>query len=250
MEQYPEYSDELWAALQRTFSQGRQQYYLNRASHDCRRAFELHEWNTRLSESLYAPLQAFQIVLRNSLDTKITEWHKKDGIAEEWYDSAVADWRTRWCPTPLERGDTCVDLSSHVKQAKKKLKEDQGRNAAGTTFQEPEPHDNFVAAANFGLWVVLLHEHYASTLWKKVLCHGFPDSTNRRELYDFAGKTRDVRNSVMHYEPVFEKGLPELHDGILRHLGSWCPKTADLVAKTSHFKRVWAAPPSWWKNPG
>jgi hypothetical protein len=246
MEQYPEYSDELWKALQRTFSRGRQQYYLIRASNDPRRAFELHQWNTRLSESLYVSLQAFQIVLRNALDAKVTEWHKKNQIANEWYDSAV-DWRGRWCETPqLRRGDTCLDISSQIAQAKRKLEDDKVPGVASKTFQEQEPHDNFVAAANFGLWVLLLHEHYESTLWKNVLCHAFPDSTDRGELYEFATKTRDVRNSVMHYEPVFEKDIPELHNRILKYLTSWCPKTGDMVAKASRFQDVWKDAPDWW----
>jgi hypothetical protein len=46
---------------------------------------------------------------------------------------------------------------------------------------------------------------------------------------------------VMHYEPVLEKGLPDLHGGILKYLRSWCPKTADMVASTSRFEKVWNA---------
>lgn len=245
-----EYSPELWAALRHTFSEGRQKYYLDRAWEDAKGAFELHQWNTQLSESLYVVLQGFQIVLRNRLDREITKYYKgRFGETKSYEDRDVAEWRKLWCFTlnPGEK-DTCTDVWSQIRQAKKKLKDDEVKKPATTTFKEPGPHDNFVAAANFGLWVQLLHEQYGNTLWSGVLRKAFPNSTDRDHLYRVADRARDVRNSIMHYEPIFEKHLPELHEKILEYMHSWCPETADMVARMSRFKDVWDDSPNCWRE--
>src|SRR5437660_8724258 len=69
-----EYSLGLWRALERTLSKGRLTYYLDLVEQktgqkdEKQKAFELHGWNTLLSESLYMPLQGFEITLRNVMD--------------------------------------------------------------------------------------------------------------------------------------------------------------------------------------
>lgn len=249
-ENNPEYTTALWAALQRTFSAGRLEYYLSRASNDAKKAFELHQWNTRLSESLYVPLQAFEITLRNVLDTTITEYYKRHFGNGDWYDiRALQEWRDLWCSTPhlKKEDDACHGFWSKICQAKKKLKDDVKQKPSSVTFTEPKPHDRFVAASNFGLWVQLLDGHYADKLWDGVLKKAFPHSTSRDDLLKVAEKANDVRNWVMHYEPVIEEDLGDLYNGMLSYIRSSCPETADMVVRTSRFKSVWECPPSCWK---
>src|ERR1700743_3819768 len=93
-----------WEALPR----GRLNYYLQLSQQDEKKALQLHEWNTQLSESLYVPLQAFEITLRNILDVPISEHHEKQFGTKAWYESQPgrADHLKQWCQTLGKHGCT------------------------------------------------------------------------------------------------------------------------------------------------
>lgn len=238
-----EYSKELWEALRQTFSEGRQKYYLDRALQSAKGAFELHQWNTELSESLYVPLQAFEIALRNRLDRAMTKHYTDNHIECEWYEDVLEQWRDRWCATPAKRKeeDHCYRrIGKMISEAKRNAQRDIKRRqeALPVTFTETGFRDVFIAATEFGLWVHLLDKHLEK-LWNGVLSEAFPQGTDRHQLYEFANRVRRLRNRVTHYEPVFEEPLLELHQKMLAYIHSWSDETGKWVSKTSRFEEVW-----------
>jgi hypothetical protein len=73
------------ADLERALSLERFARYVAWANQDRARAIELYTLNTRISESLYIPLQALEIALRNRIHAVMTEarhesWFSDDGF--------------------------------------------------------------------------------------------------------------------------------------------------------------------------
>ena len=230
-----------WEALPR----GRLNYYLQLSQQDEKKALQLHEWNTQLSESLYVPLQAFEITLRNILDIPISEHHEKQFGTKAWYESQPgrADYLKQWCHTLGKHGCTEQEWSQ-IEKAKRNLR-DRRRQLT---------HNNFIASTSFGLWVRFLSKHY-DEMWKHVLALApvfQGQSLRREELWRVADQAKRARNATAHYEPVIEKGKPddfgldEFHGQLVHYLQLFSPRTSAWVLRNSRFSAVWQRRPSWW----
>jgi hypothetical protein len=233
-----EYSLGLWRALERTLSKGRLNYYLDLAEqktgkkNEKQKAFELHCWNTLLSESLYVPLQGFEITLRNAMDECISAYYEKQARTTEWYQDKK--WLKTWCAA-RDRGG---------------IGRARGDSEKMEWLTRSTAHSHFVAATMLGLWVNLLSADY-ERFWEEVLKNAFWQGTDREKLYMLARQCNDIRNRVAHYEPVMIKRLDDLeldqlHDEVVRFIGSVCPETSNWVRRSSRFEDAWKAKPAWW----
>ena len=73
------------ASLNRTISSVRLTRYLSETNSDLDTALNLYEYNTRLSEAFYTPLQCLEICFRNTLDIQMINAYGVD-----WFQNGHA----------------------------------------------------------------------------------------------------------------------------------------------------------------
>jgi hypothetical protein len=241
--QTSEYTPSLWKALEGMLSKGRLSYYLDLVEQKTnrqigkedkrQRAFELLLWNTHLSESLYLPLQVFEITLRNTLDASISKHAGAD-----WYRNMA--WLQSWCqPKALRDIDKALDDGSKTPR-----------------LRSSTNHNHFIAGTTLGFWVNFLSPRY-QRLWEHVLKNDW-QGADRDQLFKVARHANDIRNRISHYEPVMIKRftrdmeLDQLHEEILLLVGRVCQETGNWVRKNSRrrFDVAWTEKPHWWPPVG
>jgi hypothetical protein len=189
--------------------------YLAWAEGDRGRAIELYTLNTRISESLYVPLQALEIALRNRIHAVMTEDHH-----ESWFETD---------PFQLNARQT-TQLAKAVQDI---LDSDR----------EPTP-GRVVAELTFGFWTAMLGTVYED-LWRRSLHRiGNRPEGKRLRRKDFAGPLtpiRMLRNRVAHHEPIIHWSLRKHHDRMLE-LTEWlAPAAAGWCRQLDRFDEVYPA---------
>ncbi len=117
-------------SLEISLSPGRLELYEELAGGKLIDALQLYCWNTKLSQSLYWPLHAFEVGLRNAMADRIA-----DAYGDDWYEH-IATFSS-------SRRQAAIDEVLHVEKAKRKLDED------GLAYG----HDAIVAAISLGFWL-------------------------------------------------------------------------------------------------
>ncbi len=143
-------------------------------------------WNIALCESLYAPLQALEVTLRNSIHVALAERYG----TEAWYDH-----------------QDCLELKQQhdIIDAKIEILNSKGKNGITT--------GRIVSRLNFGFWIHLLNDPYERRLWKtdryelvtKVFPHVPKHLRTRKNIYKYYDELRKLRNRVFHFEPVWNR---------------------------------------------
>lgn len=205
-----------------TISKARLSKYLSKCGGNEKDAILLYHWNSQLSQSLYLPLQSFEIALRNRLNEYL-----------------IYLFGARW-PYDSRALRTLANPEIHLLQ--KTI--DRGvreRRSNPTT-------DQVVADLSIGFWVSLLAKRYHVPLkWRKNLAsHIF---TRSRELsvqaaWEKCRRLRDLRNRVAHHEPVFHLKLDELRVELDEMLIALCESTHAYMSSACSFKDIWANPPA------
>ncbi|MCP3965941.1 MAG: hypothetical protein GY718_06230 [Lentisphaerae bacterium] len=173
-------------------------------------AYTYYSWNTLLSESLYASLQALEVSLRNSIQSNATQyfnnplWFEDSNIIHPYNLKAVAA------------------AKESLKKGKKNI--DAGR---------------IVAELNFGFWNSLFYARYEHILWrpliKKVFPRVDPNCNSRKFMSARLEKIRRLRNRVFHFEPIWYLNLEERHEEIIEVL-SWIePAMVEMLKPTDRF---------------
>jgi hypothetical protein len=195
------------AALQKTISLPRLQTYLIETTNDLDAALALYEYNMRLSEAFYIPLQSLEICLRNTIDECMCNTY---GI--DWFVNRNA---------PLNN------------VAKDEIQE------AYNEIKKPPPiyPGDVVAELKFAFWVGLLGPKYDSSLWRRSLYKGFQvgKGQKRSDVHGRLNALRRFRNRVAHHEPIFKRDILETHDEIIEAIGWMC---RDTMAWARHHSRV------------
>ena len=179
-------------------------------------------WNTLLSESLYPVLQGVEVTLRNSIHKAAAE---KFGSAG-WQDSVLVDPEKRL-----------------LKEAREKLQN-----------QRKDPGlDNLMSELNFGSWVGLFHHRYEGILWPQMLRAVFPYMPRRlrtrQRIFQRLQRTRQLRNRVFHYEPIwYWNNLEGYHREILDLIRWINPEMAGMVGLADRFPEVYAQGPEVWRQ--
>ena len=148
-------------------------------------------WNIAIAESLYCCLHAVEIALRNTLHATLSQHFG----TPTWYD---------------QRG--LLDQEQHYQIVRAKADIQKRR--------DPVTPGRVVSALTFGFWVTILSRNYDSRLWRgnraAPLRHAFPrvpkSQRQRVKIHRRYNDIREIRNSVFHYEPLFDDpDLPGLH---------------------------------------
>ena len=179
-------------------------------------------WNTLLSESLYPTLQGVEVTLRNSIHKAASE---KFGSAG-WLDSVLVD--------PEKR---------HLESARENL---QNQN------KDTGP-DNLMSELNFGSWVGLFHNRYEGILWPQMLRAVFPYMPRKlrtqRYIFQRLWRTRQLRNRVFHYEPIWYWNNLDMYHRETLDLIRWInPDMAGMVGLADRFPAVYAQGPEVWRE--
>jgi hypothetical protein len=188
--------------------------YLAWADDDREHAIELYTLNTRISESLYVPLQTLEVVLRNRIHVVMTEAYH-----ERWFcDFLLA-------PRQPEQLDKAIqDIQTKKKEAT------PGR---------------IVAELTFGFWTSMIGTVYED-LWQHTL-HRIgkrPDGKGlvRKDFSRPLARVRVLRNRIAHHEPIIMlTDLRDQHDRMLELSGWLSPAAAAWCRKLDRFDEVYPA---------
>jgi hypothetical protein len=189
--------------------------YLAWADQDRARAIELYTLNTRISESLYIPLQALEIALRNRIHAVMTQARH-----ERWFSD--------------ERFLLDANQTEQLANAIRDIEHD-GR--------EPTP-GRIVAELTFGFWTAMFGTVYED-LWRRTL-HLIANRADGKRLgrKDFTKRLtpiRMLRNRVAHHEPIISWSLRKHHDRMLE-LTEWlAPAAAAWCRRLDRFDEVYPA---------
>jgi len=167
-------------------------------------------WNMALCESLYAPLQFFEIGLRNAIDRAML----RSVEAPNWFDIVqLTPWGYR-----------------KVGEAKNKISSQRRTVTAGRV----------VAELPLGFWTSMFEAHYekpSAHFLPTAIRHVFPllkkSKHNRKQIKSKLEQVRRLRNRVFHHERIIHwKDLSAQHESILeiiRWIGFDLSSIAEVV---------------------
>jgi hypothetical protein len=190
--------------------------YLAWAGRDRERAIELYTLNTRISESLYIPLQSLEVALRNRIHVVMAE-----GLGDEaWFHQAGVLLNDR---QPDQLTKAVEDLKAVNKM--------------------PTP-GRIVAALSFGFWTAMFGPHYEG-LWRTTLHRiaAKPDGKRLRRK-DFSGPLtpiRSIRNRIAHHEPIITWDLPGIHKRMVELTRWLSPAAAAWCRENDRFDQIYPA---------
>lgn len=172
--------------------------YLQFTNNDIRKAVKLYELNIEISESLYLPLNYFEVFLRNHCNNKLVK-----EIDNNWFNSNILLGNNK------EKGQWAIHK---IKEAKSKIikhkKEKKILNYV------PNSND-IISNLELSFWSNLFCANYEFTIWIPYLKHIFV-GFQRKNLFKIIDAIRELRNRIFHYEPIiFNQNLEEQYNNIV-----------------------------------
>lgn len=214
-------NEEAIKAFRKTISEARFSRYLKMADGDAEHALELYHWNAKLSQSLYLPLQMWEISLRNKLNNFLI-WKSNS----KWpYDSRVV--------RNLK--------SNEVRRLQATISREAQRRKVGIV-----PTDAIVADLSAGFWVALLTKGYdVPFAWRYNLARIFPNdpSPDRQAISSSCDQLLDLRNRIAHHEPILHLPLADLRSSAEGLISAMCSSALQYSNSACTFANVWAARP-------
>lgn len=209
-----EYKPVDYGALEECLSADRFRPYALSCQGDQEQALRLYELNTKVSASLYEPLQTLEVALRNRFHHYLSATY-----GEWWFDRGDVIWE-------LFQRRRIAD--AHLDLAKDKKEITPGR---------------VIASLMFGFWTACLSHHYEQALWRKGgLAKAFQAAgakPSRNVVNRMLGPVRKIRNRIAHHEPVLYYNLPKHHENIVTLTRWLSPATADWADRHSTFQDVY-----------
>lgn len=180
-------------------------------ANDTRAALELYVWNAALSGSLFGPLQAVEIGIRNAIHREMTSIYG----TPRWY-SQLAFKRA----APYMIG-SLVETAGRLVHEKK-----------------PVNPSHVVAALHFGFWTQLLKSgpdgNFVRHFWNAGLSEAFryfPGGarSHRGPINGEILAIKDFRNRIAHHEPIHNKKPERQFRRIIRVAGWVDPTLASWI---------------------
>lgn len=214
-EQLFAYSDQELNALEHGISKDRLAPYLALASGEKKQALKLYERNTLLSEALYGPLQALEVVTRNAIHRELTKIH---GV--NWFTDGST-------LAPILAFEQCEKLA----EAQKTLSAKKKQITPGRV----------VAELSFGFWVSLCSKQYLVALFIPCLKGAFRQRLSRAVIFDRLDRLRILRNRVAHHESIIGRDLKEDYRNTVEAISWVCVISSRWVESTSCFMTRFSA---------
>jgi hypothetical protein len=215
-------NDEAIKAFVLSISKPRLSKYLQISDGDVRKALQIYNWNTRLSQSLYFPLQYWEITLRNKLNDFLIFKY-----GPSWHLSLAAN-------------------RNFISQDQKRIVDVIERLSIGGGGMRPTT-DQVVAELSAGFWVSQFAKRYdAHYNWRNNLKFRIflNDPNIAREFAHRAClRLLELRNRVAHHEPIFHLDLNSDREHLNALLKGMCLVTNSYVDTNCSFGRLWASRP-------
>ncbi|MGB8352605.1 MAG: hypothetical protein WCD79_01825 [Chthoniobacteraceae bacterium] len=204
------YSEEEIVALEAAISASRLRPYLVASDHNRINAIKLYERNVLLSEALYGPLQAVEIVVRNAMHRELSRV-----FGNNWpkvlVDSGVFEY------PQLEKLESAMERLGKI--------------------NSPQTTENIISEVSFGFWTSICAVRFMHSLWIPCLRKSFKiDSLSRKEAFERLDEIRTLRNLVAHHSPILGRDLEKDYQNILQTIGWVCETSKQWVKITSCFK--------------
>lgn len=193
-------NEEFMRSFRETLGEARFARYLKQASGEQKLAIRLYQWNARLSQSMYLPLQAWKVALRNRLNAFLCwkysiQWPHQDRL-------------TRQLKSNLRR---------KLEEAIARQEETRGKGMIST--------DMIVADLSAGFWVSLLSASYDVPFsFRHNIRRIFPHSKtmDRKTASGLCAGLLDLRNRVAHHEPIYHLALRDKQAALGSLLDAMC----------------------------
>lgn len=185
-------------------------------------SLDLYVWNLRVGAALHGPLHMLEVCLRNGLHSNLMLGFQGDWIDDPQFIHACV---LAQYPAPQvgqQRSRPGPDLLKDIYKVRNRVAGGLAKkNArAARTGQMPAKTavtiNDVVAGLDFGFWTQMLHSQFEQTLWRPILHHAFPyftkitgNALTRDVVEKRFNELRDLRNRVMHHEPLFNSNLPQ-----------------------------------------
>ena len=215
-------NDETIASFVSSISKPRLTKYLQVSRGDIRKALQIYNWNTQLSQSLYFPLQYWEITLRNKLNNFLVFKY-----GQNWPISHVAN-------------------RNFIGRDQKRVAEVVARLTVGPGTQRPTT-DQVVAELSAGFWVSQFTKKYdAHYNWRYNLPSRIflnDQHLTRESAHRICLSLLGLRNRVAHHEPIFHLDLLSHRDRLTSILRGMCLVTNNYVERKCSFAQVLASCP-------
>ncbi len=205
-----------YSDLENIFSKSRLSAY-KKDSADDKTALARYLYNIELCKSLYAPLNVFEISLRNTIDKSLCTFAGNS----DWYDTLPFDSSSK----------------NKIFEAKKKI----CKKGKALT------HDRIVAEFTLGFWTSIITTRYSQAAFQSYIIKNNlkkcpASSKNIKNLQQIFEKMRILRNSVSHYERILHwKDLPQQHNQLLECI-KWLDESAfQLLSEIDFFDYIFSA---------
>ncbi len=199
--------------IQQSISEERLSRYMIWSAQDKAEALRLYTLNTKLSESLYTPLQILEITLRNRIHHTMETVHSAQWLRND--EMIVFDHQR------MQIAEACQSLDGAGKEIT------PGR---------------IIAALSFSFWTSMVAPEYEN-LWQKTL-HKLAKRKDgkgltRKEFSRPLAKIRTLRNRVAHYEPIIHWNLPKYYGEMVQLIEWMCPDAATWCRQSRRFRRLY-----------
>jgi hypothetical protein len=205
-------------AIVQSASRSRLSKYLQKTGGDIHKALQIYHWNSMLSQSLYFPLQHWEITLRNKLNEFLIY---KYGPA----------WPTN---SNLRR-----NLAGQDRQRLDEVVE----RLAGKLAPAQPTTDQIVADLSAGFWVSQFssrykaHYNWTNNLKFRIFVHNTKISSELAHQY--CSDLLKLRNRVAHHEPILHLPLVQMRENLITILAGMCTATSQYVEAACTFKTLW-----------
>jgi len=186
--------------------------YLAWSHGDRRRAIALYTLNTKVSESLYTPLQMLEVALRNRIHRVLVQMRGDDWMLDE-------------------RNLLGLHQVHQVEDAVLKILR-SGKDATP---------GRIVAALSLSFWTAMLGRAYEA-LWREgmcaIACRGDGKHPMRKDLSTPLMRIRELRNRIAHHEPILYWDLHKTNVMLMEVMHWLSPSAARWREQNSRFPEV------------
>jgi hypothetical protein len=185
---------------------------------------KLYEWNLKISESLYTPLNYFEIVFRNICNNKL----KKD-LGDDWYLN-----------NNVLLGNNTQTGQWTVNEIQKTMKKIMKNKTKKGFVDYQITINDIVSNLEFGFWTNIFSANYANTIWNPYLGYIFKNfKTN--DFHNTLDIIRELRNRIFHYETIiFNPNLENIYISIMDLILYMSDDDTLIYIKSiSNFEGLW-----------
>ena len=208
--------EEFYKKIQKILSVERLESYGKKDNADQCTVLSRYLWNMAICESLYSPLQLFEVGLRNAIHNRL-----KCLFGDNWYENSnfkLTDWGT-----------------DEVDKAKEKIKKHRKLETPGLVISELQ----------FGFWTHMFEHHYEDNtkfLPKsiKFIFPRLPKSEHKRKnIKRILEEIRELRNKVFHHERIiYWQDLDKKHKTIIEVISWISPELYEMAVALDRFTEI------------